>query len=234
MVAGVTAILLFVFTLVWSQKTMYIILGSLTLLAVIYYLVTKKKGIAKMLAVFAFMFVFVFSVDYAFNKVLQEHQRNRILVLLGQLDDPKGVGYNVHQSKIAIGSGGFAGKGFLQGTQTKYDFVPEQHTDFIFCTVGEEGGFLGTLVVVLLYVALLVRIIYLAERQRSTFSRVYGYCIAGIFFVHFAINIGMTIGLVPVIGIPLPFLSYGGSSMLAFTIMLAIFVKQDANRLNVL
>ncbi len=234
MVAGVTAILLFVFTLVWSQKTMYIILGSLTLLAVIYYLVTKKKGITKMLAVFAFMFVFVFSVDYAFNKVLQEHQRNRILVLLGQLDDPKGVGYNVHQSKIAIGSGGFAGKGFLQGTQTKYDFVPEQHTDFIFCTVGEEGGFLGTLVVVLLYVALLVRIIYLAERQRSTFSRVYGYCIAGIFFVHFAINIGMTIGLVPVIGIPLPFLSYGGSSMLAFTIMLAIFVKQDANRLNVL
>ena len=234
MVAGVTAILLFVFTLVWSQKTMYIILGSLTLLAVIYYLVTKKKGIAKMLAVFAFMFVFVFSVDYAFNKVLQEHQRNRILVLLGQLDDPKGVGYNVHQSKIAIGSGGFAGKGFLQGTQTKYDFMPEQHTDFIFCTVGEEGGFLGTLVVVLLYVALLVRIILLAERQRSTFSRVYGYCIAGIFFVHFAINIGMTIGLVPVIGIPLPFLSYGGSSMLAFTIMLAIFVKQDANRLNVL
>ena len=234
MVAGVTAILLFVFTLVWSQKTMYIILGSLTLLAVIYYLVTKKKGIAKMLAVFAFMSVFVFSVDYAFNKVLQEHQRNRILVLLGQLDDPKGVGYNVHQSKIAIGSGGFAGKGFLQGTQTKYDFVPEQHTDFIFCTVGEEGGFLGTLVVVLLYVALLVRIILLAERQRSTFSRVYGYCIAGIFFVHFAINIGMTIGLVPVIGIPLPFLSYGGSSMLAFTIMLAIFVKQDANRLNVL
>lgn len=234
MVAGVTAILLFVFTLVWSQKTMYIILGSLTLLAVSYYLVTKKKGIAKMLAVFAFMFVFVFSVDYAFNKVLQEHQRNRILVLLGQLDDPKGVGYNVHQSKIAIGSSGFAGKGFLQGTQTKYDFVPEQHTDFIFCTVGEEGGFLGTLVVVLLYVALLVRIIYLAERQRSTFSRVYGYCIAGIFFVHFAINIGMTIGLVPVIGIPLPFLSYGGSSMLAFTIMLAIFVKQDANRLNVL
>lgn len=234
MVAGVTAILLFVFTLVWSQKTMYIILGSLTLLAVIYYLVNKKKGIGKMLAVFAFMFVFVFSVDYAFNKVLQEHQRNRILVLLGQLDDPKGVGYNVHQSKIAIGSGGFAGKGFLQGTQTKYDFVPEQHTDFIFCTVGEEGGFLGTLVVVLLYVALLVRIILLAERQRSTFSRVYGYCIAGIFFVHFAINIGMTIGLVPVIGIPLPFLSYGGSSMLAFTIMLAIFVKQDANRLNVL
>ncbi len=231
MMAGVVAVLLFVFTLVWSQKVMYIILGSLLVLAVVYYLINKKKDIAKMIAIFACMFVFVFSVDYAFNKVLQEHQRNRILVLLGQLDDPKGVGYNVHQSKIAIGSGGLMGKGFLQGTQTKYDFVPEQHTDFIFCTVGEEGGFLGTSVVVLLYVALLVRIITLAERQRSSFSRVYGYSIAGIFFVHFAINIGMAIGLVPVIGIPLPFLSYGGSSMLAFTIMLAIFVKQDAYRL---
>ncbi len=234
MVGGVTAILLFVLTLVWSQTTMYIILGSLLILTLTYYLITKKKGIVKMLAVFAFMFVFVFSVDYAFSKVLQEHQRNRILVLLGQLDDPQGVGYNVHQSKIAIGSGGFTGKGFLQGTQTKYDFVPEQHTDFIFCTVGEEGGFMGTAIVVLLYVALLVRIIILAERQRSTFSRVYGYAIAGILFVHVAINIGMAIGLVPVIGIPLPFLSYGGSSMLAFTMMLSIFVKQDANRLNIL
>ena len=234
MVGGIVAILLFVLTLVWSQMVMYIILGSLFALTLTYYLITKKKGIVKMLAVFAIMFAFVFSVDYAFNKVLQEHQRNRILVLLGQLDDPQGVGYNVHQSKIAIGSGGFLGKGFLQGTQTKYDFVPEQHTDFIFCTVGEEGGFLGTAVVVLLYVALLVKIVLMAERQRSTFSRVYGYAIAGILFVHVAINIGMTIGLVPVIGIPLPFLSYGGSSMLAFTMMLAIFVKQDANRLNIL
>jgi len=234
MVAGVTAIALFVFTLVWSQKVMYIILVVLLVLTLTYYLITRKRGIVKMLGVFAIAFMFVFSVDYAFNKVLQEHQKNRILVLLGQLDDPKGVGYNVHQSKIAIGSGGFAGKGFLEGTQTKYDFVPEQHTDFIFCTIGEEGGFLGTCLVVLLYVALLVRIIVLAERQRSTFSRVYGYAVAGILFVHVAINIGMTIGLVPVIGIPLPFLSYGGSSMLAFTMMLAIFVKQDANRLNVL
>lgn len=234
MLAGVVAVLLFIFTLVWSQKTMYIILGALFVLTLTYYLITKKKHIVRMMAVFAIAFMFVFSVDYAFHKVLQEHQQNRILVMLGKLDDPKGVGYNVHQSKIAIGSGGFAGKGFLQGTQTKYDFVPEQHTDFIFCTIGEEGGFLGTAAVVLLYVSLLVRIIVLAERQRSTFSRVYGYAIAGILFVHVAINIGMTIGLVPVIGIPLPFLSYGGSSMLAFTIMLAIFVKQDANRLNVL
>ena len=234
MLAGVVAILLFIFTLIWGQTVMYIIIGVLFVVTLTYILITKRKGIVRTIAVFAFMSVFVFSVDYAFHKVLQEHQQNRILVLLGQLDDPQGVGYNVHQSKIAIGSGGFSGKGFLQGTQTKYDFVPEQHTDFIFCTVGEEGGFLGTSVVVLLYVALLVRIILLAERQRSTFSRVYGYSIAGILFVHVAINIGMTIGLVPVIGIPLPFLSYGGSSMLAFTLMLAIFVKQDANRLNIL
>ena len=174
------------------------------------------------------------STDFVFYNVLETHHQKRINDLLGIEDDPLGWGYNVNQSKIAIGSGGFTGKGFLQGTQTKYDFVPEQHTDFIFCTVGEEGGFLGTALVVLLYVALLVRIIILSERQRSTFSRVYGYSIAGILFVHVAINIGMTIGLVPVIGIPLPFLSYGGSSMLAFTMMLAIFVKQDANRLNIL
>lgn len=234
MIAGVVAIVLFVFTLILSQKIMYIILGGLLILILTYYILNKKKHLITMLGMFVFMFVFVFSVDYAFNKVLQEHQRSRIEVLLGMKDDPKGDGYNVHQSKIAIGSGGLTGKGFLEGTQTKYDFVPEQHTDFIFCTIGEEGGFLGTAVVVLLYVALLVRIIILAERQRSTFSRVYGYGVAGIFFVHVAINIGMTIGLVPVIGIPLPFLSYGGSSMLAFTMMLAIFVKQDANRLNVL
>ena len=235
MVIGVVAALLFIFTLVWSQKVMFIILGVLLALTLLYLFINKKRDvIVPAVIVFGMAFGMVFSVDYAFNKVLQEHQRNRVLVLLGQLDDPKGVGYNVYQSKIAIGSGGFAGKGFLQGTQTKYDFVPEQHTDFIFCTIGEEGGFLGTAAVVLLYVALLLRIIVLAERQRSTFSRVYGYGIAGIFFVHVAINIGMTIGLMPVIGIPLPFLSYGGSSMLAFTIMLAIFVKQDANRLNIL
>jgi rod shape determining protein RodA len=235
MIIGVVAALLFVFTLVLSQKAMFIILGAIMALVILYLVLQKKRdAYVPAIIVFALAFGMVFSVDYAFNKVLQEHQRNRVLVLLGQLDDPKGVGYNVYQSKIAIGSGGFAGKGFLQGTQTKYDFVPEQHTDFIFCTIGEEGGFLGTSAVVLLYVGLLVKIILMAERQRSTFSRVYGYSIAGILFVHVAINIGMTIGLMPVIGIPLPFLSYGGSSMLAFTIMLAIFVKQDANRLNIL
>lgn len=235
MIIGVVAALLFIFTLVWSQKVMYFILGSLLLLTLLYLFLNKKRdAIIPIILAFAMSFGMVFSVDYAFNHVLQKHQQNRILVLLGQLDDTKDVGYNVYQSKIAIGSGGFSGKGFLQGTQTKYDFVPEQHTDFIFCTIGEEGGFLGTAAVVILYVALLLRIIMLAERQRSTFSRVYGYGIAGIFFVHVAINIGMTIGLMPVIGIPLPFLSYGGSSMLAFTVMLAIFVKQDANRLNIL
>ena len=234
MLAGVVAILLFISTLMWSQKVMYIILGALFILTLTYYLLNKKRYIVRMVAVFAAMFAFVFSVNYAFNKVLQDHQQKRILVMLGKIDDPQGVGYNVHQSKIAIGSGGFSGKGYLQGTQTKYDFVPEQHTDFIFCTIGEEGGFLGTAAVVLLYVGLLLRIITLAERQKSTFSRVYGYAIAGIIFMHFLINIGMTIGLMPVIGIPLPFLSYGGSSMLAFTIMLAIFLKQDANRMNIL
>lgn len=235
MAAGVTAAVLFVFTLLWTQKVMYIILGVLLIFAIIYLILSKKRDIIiPLIIVFVIGFGFVFSVDYAFNKVLQDHQRSRIEVLLGMKDDPKGDGYNVHQSKIAIGSGGFAGKGFLQGTQTKYDFVPEQHTDFIFCTIGEEGGFLGTATVLILYLTLLLRIINLAERQRSTFSRVYGYSIAGIFFVHVAINIGMTIGLMPVIGIPLPFLSYGGSSMLAFTVMLAIFVKQDANRLNIL
>ena len=225
MLCGVLAVLVFIFTLLWGQKTMFIILGILFVLVMAFRLLTKRRGLVPTVAVFMFMFVFVFSVDFAFNKVLLDHQRSRIEVLLGMKEDNKGAGYNVYQSKIAIGSGGLAGKGFLEGTQTKYDFVPEQHTDFIFCTIGEEGGFLGTSAVVLLYVALLLRIVTLAERQRSTL---------GIFFVHVAINIGMTVGLVPVIGIPLPFLSYGGSSMLAFTIMLAIFVKQDANRLNVL
>ena len=234
MLCGVGAILLFIFTLIWGQKAMFIILAILFVLVLAFWLLTRRRGLIPMVAVFVFMFAFVFSVDYAFNKVLQEHQRSRIEVLLGLKEDIKGDGYNVYQSKIAIGSGGLTGKGFLQGTQTKYDFVPEQHTDFIFCTIGEEGGFIGTALVVSLYMILLVRLIWLAERQRSTFSRVYGYGIAGIFFVHVAINIGMTIGLMPVIGIPLPFLSYGGSSMLAFTIMLAIFLKQDANRLNIL
>ena len=172
------------------------------------------------------------SVDYAFDH-LQPHQQDRINELLGIKVDPKGSGYNVIQSKIAIGSGGFFGKGFLQGTQTKFNFVPEQSTDFIFCTVGEEWGFLGSSVVILLLMAFILRMIKLAERQRSAFSRVYGYGVASILFFHVAVNIGMTIGLVPVIGIPLPFFSYGGSSLWAFTILIFIFLRLDANRLQV-
>ena len=173
---------------------------------------------------------FAYSTDYFFEKVLSDYQRLRILVLLSLKEDPLGAGYNVNQSKIAIGSGGFAGKGFLQGTQTKFNFVPEQSTDFIFCTVGEEWGFLGTTVVVAFFVFLLIRLIIISERQHSVFSRVYGYGVLGIFFFHFAINIGMTIGLAPVIGIPLPFFSYGGSSLWGFSILLFILLKLDTNR----
>ena len=169
------------------------------------------------------------SVNYAFDH-LQPHQQDRINELLGIRVDPKGTGYNVTQSKIAIGSGGLLGKGFLQGTQTKLNFVPEQSTDFIFCTVGEEWGFVGS---TLLLAVFILRIIKLAERQRSSFSRIYGYGVASILFFHVAVNIGMTIGMAPVIGIPLPFFSYGGSSLWSFTILIFIFLRLDANRLQV-
>ena len=171
----------------------------------------------------------VFSADFLFNKVLQDHQRKRIEVLLGMKEDPAGVGYNVNQSKIAIGSGGLFGKGYLHGTQTTYGFVPEQSTDFIFCTVGEEWGFFGCSIVILMYVFLMWRIIYDAERSREAFTRIYGYCVACCIFMHLFINIGMTIGLMPVIGIPLPFVSYGGSSMWGFTAMLFIFIALNRN-----
>jgi rod shape determining protein RodA len=177
---------------------------------------------------------FVISVDYAMNKVLKPHQQHRIYVTLGIEDDPQGVGYNVNQSKIAIGSGGFSGKGYLNGTQTKLHFVPEQSTDFIFCTVGEEWGFLGTTFVILLYVGFLLRMLFLAERQRSSFSRIFGYGFISVMLIHFMVNIGMTIGLLPVIGIPLPFFSYGGSSLWTFTMFLFIFLRLDASRLELL
>ncbi|MBO3271383.1 MULTISPECIES: rod shape-determining protein RodA [Hymenobacter] len=172
----------------------------------------------------------VFGVDFFFNSVLQEHQRKRIEILINPSADPLGVGWNVTQSKIAIGSGGVVGKGFLQGTQTKFDFVPEQSTDFIFCTVGEEWGWLGSVVTIALFMALLWRIVYVAERQKSVFGRTYGYCVASIIFFHFAVNIGMTIGLAPVVGIPLPFFSYGGSSLWSFTTLLFILLAIDAYR----
>lgn len=182
----------------------------------------------------AFSVLVVLSVDFAFNELLEDRHRNRINILLGKAEDPKGIGYNTNQSLIAIGSGGLYGKGYLQGTQTKFDFVPEQTTDFIFCTVGEEWGFLGSATVVLLFLILLFRLVFLAERQRSRFSRIYGYAVASILFLHFAVNIAMTVGLAPVIGIPLPFFSYGGSSLWGFTLLLFIFLRLDAYRLLVL
>ncbi|MBO7114150.1 MAG: rod shape-determining protein RodA [Bacteroidaceae bacterium] len=183
------------------------------------------------IAVFALGSVgFLFSVDYAFNEILQPHQRTRINVILGLEDDPKGAGYNVNQSLIAIGSGGFTGKGFMKGTQTKLKYVPEQDTDFIFCTVGEEQGFIGSVFVLLLYLGLLLRLIVLAERQASVFGRVYGYSVISILLFHLFINIGMVLGITPVIGIPLPFFSYGGSSLWGFTILLAMFLRIDCER----
>lgn len=192
---------------------------------------TRRRGGLWATIIIAFVMIgIVFGVDFFMNNVLQKHQRGRIMVLLDPDSDPRGIGWNVIQSKIAIGSGGITGKGFLQGTQTKFDFVPEQSTDFIFCTVGEEHGFLGTTVVVFLFIALISRLVVLAERQRSRFARVYGYCVAGIIFFHFMVNVGMTIGLMPVIGIPLPFFSYGGSSLWSFSVLLFIFLKIDAQR----
>ena len=173
---------------------------------------------------------FTYSSDYVFDDILEAHQQIRIKVLLGMEDDPTGAGYNVNQSKIAIGSGGFSGKGFLNGTQTKLKYVPEQDTDFIFCTIGEEQGFIGSSVVLLLFLFLILRLIYLAERQTSTFGRVYGYSVVSIILFHLFINVGMVLGLTPVIGIPLPFFSYGGSSLWGFTILLFIFLRIDAGR----
>lgn len=173
---------------------------------------------------------FMFSVSVVFNHVLEPHQQMRIKVALGIEEDLRGVGYNVNQSKIAIGSGGLAGKGFLQGTQTKLKFVPEQHTDFIYCTIGEEEGFIGSVAVLALFLALILRVISIAERQPTVFGRVYAYCVASYFIFHFCINIGMVIGLCPVIGIPLPFFSYGGSSLWGFTILLFILLRIDAAR----
>ena len=174
--------------------------------------------------------IMIFSVEFFFERVLKDHQRARIENLLGINVDLKGAGYNVHQSKIAIGSGGFSGKGFLQGTQTKFNFVPEQSTDFIFCTVGEEWGFVGSSFLIFLYLFMIIRIYNLAEKQKDTFNRIYGYSLASIMFLHFFINIGMTIGIMPVIGIPLPFVSYGGSSLWSFTLFLFIFIRLDLDR----
>ena len=194
----------------------------------------KKKEFVVSFVGLAMAISFVFSVSYIFTNILAPHHVERINILLGREIDPHGAGYNLIQSKIAIGSGGFFGKGFLEGTQTRFDFVPEQSTDFIFCTIGEEWGFFGSCIFIILFMSLLLRILNLAERQRSSFCRIYGYGVASVLFIHFAINIGMTIGLTPVIGIPLPFISYGGSSLIGFTILLFIFLNLDSYRLQIL
>lgn len=215
----------------------WILCGVLATGGGIVFMLQRRRSLSTGLGIVAIAGVlagFAYSVDYVMENVLEPHQRERISVLIGEETDLKGAGYNVNQSKIAIGSGGFLGKGYLQGTQTKYDFVPEQSTDFIFCTVGEEWGFLGSTVVILLFVALIWRVIWVAERQRSAFSRIYGYCVASVLFFHFIINIGMAVGLLPVIGIPLPFFSYGGSSLLGFTLLLMIYIRLDGYRLLLL
>ena len=217
----------------WDKvKPMYILWGVLAIAVPGGIIAGFREGNRfSNLAILSFLagIVLVYSTDFIFNDVLQDHQRKRIEVLLGMKEDPSGVGYNVNQAKIAIGSGGFAGKGYLNGTQTAYGFVPEQSTDFIFCTIGEEWGFLGSASLILLYVLLIWRIIKDAEKSREAFTRIYGYCVACCIFMHLFINIGMTIGIMPVIGIPLPFVSYGGSSMWAFTILLFIFIALHRN-----
>ncbi|MBS7252885.1 rod shape-determining protein RodA [Flavobacterium branchiicola] len=228
---GFITILLFVLTLV-LEPWVVILLAALVL-AVIHF---KGRVVDRNLLMSGILLViasaFVFSVDYVFDHVFKQHHRDRFNILLGKTVDMKGIGYNTNQSEIAIGSGGWIGKGFLQGTQTKGGFVPEQHTDYIFTTVGEEWGFVGSFVVIALFVGLFLRVIYLAERQKTKFSRVYGYCVAGILFIHFFVNIAMVIGIFPTIGVPLPFFSYGGSGLWGFTILLFIFLKMDANKVN--
>jgi rod shape determining protein RodA len=228
---GFIAITLFVLTLVLEPQ--YVILIALLVIILIHFksrLADRNLVLSGIL--FALISGFVLSVNYVFENVFKQHHRDRFNILLGKTVDLKGVGYNTNQSEIAIGSGGWIGKGFLEGTQTKGGFVPEQHTDYIFTTVGEEWGFAGSVFVIGLFVTLLLRIIYLAERQKTKFSRVYGYCVAGVLFTHFFVNIAMVIGVFPTIGVPLPFFSYGGSGLWGFTILLFIFLKMDANKVN--
>jgi len=243
-IIGGISIVLFYFIIIGIRKlfhlhfdTYFAILfstGICCLGAFVMYFIKKVPYLQWVAAFLIIAIGFTYSVNFVFNNVMAEHQKQRVNILLGKESDPRGAEYNVNQSKIAIGSGGFFGKGFLQGTQTKFNFVPEQSTDFIFCTVGEEWGFLGSFFVIGIFAGLLLRLLYLAERQRSTFSRIYGYGVASILFFHVAINVGMTIGVLPVVGIPLPFFSYGGSSLWAFTILLFIFLKLDSSRLELL
>ncbi len=230
---GFIAILLFVLTLVCTPHFEYVIGIALIFIALDYF---RRRLVDRNILFSSILLLgisaFVLSVNYVFENIFEQHHRDRFNILLGKTVDMKGIGYNLNQSKIAIGSGRWLGKGFLDGTQTKGGFVPEQHTDYIFTTVGEEWGFLGSAIVVLIFVGLIYRIIYLAERQKTKFSRVYGYCVAAILFVHFFVNISMVLGIFPTIGVPLPLFSYGGSSLWGFTILIFIFVKMDANKVN--
>jgi rod shape determining protein RodA len=216
----------------FPDRIFLLICAASSVVGVIFALKKKIRCFWPILLFFVGSVFIASSVDYMFDNMLKPHQRARIEDMLGLQEDLQGAGYNVHQSKVAIGSGGVIGKGFLQGTQTRYNFVPEQSTDFIFCTIGEEWGFAGTLFVIVIYVLLLIRLIRISERQRDLFARIYGYCVMSILAFHVVINIAMTIGLAPVIGIPLPFISYGGSSLWAFTLMLFILLKFDAVRWN--
>jgi rod shape determining protein RodA len=228
---GFIAILLFVLALVIQPLAL---IGIALAVVIIVYIKSRMmdRNIIASALVMLLISGFVFSVDYVFDNVFKQHHRDRFNILLGKQVDLKGIGYNTNQSEIAIGSGGWFGKGYLEGTQTKGGFVPEQHTDYIFTTVGEEWGFIGCLLVIALFVGLIFRIIYLAERQKTKFSRVYGYGVAGILFIHFFINIAMVVGVFPTVGVPLPFFSYGGSGLWGFTILLFIFLKMDANKVN--
>jgi len=231
LIAGVSAIILFFLALLFNP--LYILIGVFVVMAVHYF---NNRKITRNIFVYLLLFLvtagFTYSVNHVYNNVLEPHQKDRIDVLIGEDVDMKNEGYNLNQSMIAIGSGGLTGKGYLEGTQTKGGFVPEQHTDYIFTTVGEEWGFVGSFIVITIFVCLFLRILYLAENQKTKFSRVYGYCVATYLFTHFFVNIAMLIKLFPTIGVPLPFFSYGGSSLWAFTIMLFIFLKLDANKVN--
>tara|TARA_Y100000746_G_scaffold221619_1_gene221295 strand:- start:954 stop:2216 length:1263 start_codon:yes stop_codon:yes gene_type:complete len=220
-------------SLLINQMILIYIFSGISIISLLFFRFSKKD-IFTIIITWLLSVVFVLGTNYFVNEVLAPHHSKRINILLGKEFDPYGAGYNLIQSKIAIGSGGGLGKGFLSGTQTRFDFVPEQSTDFIFCTIGEEWGFLGSILFIILFIGLISRIIFLSERQRSSFSRIYGYSVACILFLHFTINIGMTIGLLPTVGIPLPFISYGGSSLLGFTVLLFIFLNLDSYRLDIL
>ncbi|MEO0037819.1 MAG: Peptidoglycan glycosyltransferase MrdB [Bacteroidota bacterium] len=229
---GFAAILLFILMLITNNP--YIVIGIAAIALVFNYFRSRliDRNIIASGIMLVLVAIFSFSVSFVFNNVFKQHHRDRFNILLGKQVDMKGIGYNIHQSEIAIGSGGWFGKGYLEGTQTKGGFVPEQHTDYIFTTVGEEWGFFGSVIVIGLFVTLVLRLIYLAERQKTKFSRIYGYSVAGILFIHFFVNIAMVVGIFPTIGIPLPFFSYGGSGLWGFTILLFIFLKMDANKVN--